>query len=172
MAISEIGVSHPDDTFRQGTPDTPPEIVRWIGSAPLLHYVIHLLLSHIHANITITIISSSSITIIFTLNLQSQPVPRFFVVFFTSHFSACQVEGKPWMFVLRDVLQYARTLTEALHAIQTSNRTCNLIIGVGDGKPQLPQLPPPSESDVQVRNLVCSPGHCFYHGSCHDVMRN
>ena len=70
MAISEIGVSFADDSFGQGTENTPPE----------------------------------------------------------------KVHGKPWMYVLRDVLQYSTTLEEGIKSIQESNRTCNLIIGLGDGK--------------------------------------
>jgi hypothetical protein len=70
MAISEIGVSFADDSFGQGTENTPPE----------------------------------------------------------------KVHGKPWMYVLRDVLQFSSTLEEGIKSIQESNRTCNLIIGLGDGK--------------------------------------
>jgi isopenicillin-N N-acyltransferase-like protein len=71
LAISEIGVSFPDETFGQGlVPDTPPE----------------------------------------------------------------KVHGEPWMFILRDVLQFEDTLESGLNRIQNANRTCNLIIGLGDGK--------------------------------------
>lgn len=70
LAISEIGVYFADDSFGQGTDDTPPE----------------------------------------------------------------KVHGEPWMFVLRDVLQYETSRTSAIERIQNSNRTCNLVIGVGDGK--------------------------------------
>ena len=70
MSISEIGVSYPDDSFGQGTENTPPE----------------------------------------------------------------KVKGNPWMNILRDVLQYANTLEEGVSRIQGENRTCNLIIGLGDGK--------------------------------------
>ncbi len=38
------------------------------------------------------------------------------------------------MFILRDVMKYENSLTSAIDRIQTSNRTCNLIIGVGDGE--------------------------------------
>jgi isopenicillin-N N-acyltransferase like protein len=38
------------------------------------------------------------------------------------------------MYILRDVLQYENSLTGAKNRITNSNRTCNLIIGVGDGK--------------------------------------
>jgi isopenicillin-N N-acyltransferase-like protein len=71
LAISEIGVSYPDESFGQGmVPDTPPE----------------------------------------------------------------KVHGEPWMFILRDVLQYESTLDAGLSRIQNANRTCNLIIGLGGGK--------------------------------------
>eukprot|EP00286_Rhodomonas_abbreviata_P021890 CAMPEP_0181308452 /NCGR_PEP_ID=MMETSP1101-20121128/11470_1 /TAXON_ID=46948 /ORGANISM="Rhodomonas abbreviata, Strain Caron Lab Isolate" /LENGTH=445 /DNA_ID=CAMNT_0023414835 /DNA_START=22 /DNA_END=1359 /DNA_ORIENTATION=- len=70
LAISEIGVTYPDDSFGQGTENTPPE----------------------------------------------------------------KVHGEPWMYVLRDVLQFEDTLEAAEKRISDSNRTCNLIIGVGDGK--------------------------------------
>jgi isopenicillin-N N-acyltransferase like protein len=70
IAISEIGVSYPDDSFGQGTSNTPPEKVR----------------------------------------------------------------GEPWMFVLRDTLQYTDSLDTARTHISNANRTCNLIIGLGDGK--------------------------------------
>lgn len=70
IAISEIGVSFPDDSFGQGTENTPPE----------------------------------------------------------------KVKGQPWMYILRDILQYDETLESAKNRISTANRTCNLILGVGDGK--------------------------------------
>lgn len=70
LGISEIGAYYADDSFGQGTANTPPE----------------------------------------------------------------KVHGKPWMFVLRDVLQYSDSLEQAVSDIQNSNRTCNLIIGVGDGE--------------------------------------
>ena len=70
IAISEIGVSFPDDSFGQGTDNTPPE----------------------------------------------------------------KVKGEPWMYILRDVLQFEDTLQSAEKRIAEANRTCNLIIGLGDGK--------------------------------------
>jgi hypothetical protein len=72
MGINEIGVSFADDSFGQGTPNTPPE----------------------------------------------------------------KVKGKPWMYVVRDILQHTSTLEEGIKSVQDSNRTCNLVIGIGDGKAQ------------------------------------
>jgi len=70
IAISEIGVSYADDSFGQGTDNTPPE----------------------------------------------------------------KVKGQPWMYILRDILQYDNTFEEAKTRVTNANRTCNLILGIGDGK--------------------------------------
>lgn len=70
MALSEIGVTYPDDSFGQGTENTPPE----------------------------------------------------------------KVHGKPWMYAARDMLQFDNSLDEAITNLENTNRTCNLILGVGDGK--------------------------------------
>merc|ERR1719201_1085674 len=70
LAISEIGVTYPDDSFGQGTDNTPPE----------------------------------------------------------------KVHGEPWMFVLRDVLQFSDSLESGIQRITDANRTCNLIVGLGDGQ--------------------------------------
>jgi len=42
--------------------------------------------------------------------------------------------GNPFTFVLRDVLQWDTTLNQSIHRMKTTKRTCNLILGVGDGK--------------------------------------
>lgn len=42
--------------------------------------------------------------------------------------------GVPFTFLLRDVLQFDRTLDDAIKHINGSDRTCDLILGVGDGK--------------------------------------
>lgn len=70
IGISEIGVSYGDDSFGQGTDDTPPQ----------------------------------------------------------------KVHGQPWMSVLKDVLNKATSREEAISSMTAANRTCNLIIGVGDGE--------------------------------------
>ena len=73
IGMSEIGVEFADDSFGQGTDDTPPE----------------------------------------------------------------KVHGKPWMFLFRDTLQYSNSVDDAIKSIQNSNRTCNLILGVGDGNAKM-----------------------------------
>ena len=47
------------------------------------------------------------------------------------------MEGEPWAYILRDVLKYSTDLSSAVTRIETSNRTCNLIIGLGSGKDNL-----------------------------------
>jgi len=41
--------------------------------------------------------------------------------------------GYPFGYLLRDVLQFDTSLAEATHRITTAKRTCDLILGVGDG---------------------------------------
>ena len=45
-------------------------------------------------------------------------------------------EGYPFTWMLRDMLQFNSTGDEALKTMQDADRTCNLILGVGDGKPE------------------------------------
>jgi len=42
--------------------------------------------------------------------------------------------GTPFIFLLRDILQYDDVLEDAINRMINSRRTCNLILGVGDGK--------------------------------------
>ena len=42
--------------------------------------------------------------------------------------------GNPFTFVLRDILQWDKTLNESISRLKSTKRTCNLILGVGDGK--------------------------------------
>lgn len=41
--------------------------------------------------------------------------------------------GENWNFMLRDVLQFEDNLEDALDRMRRTRRTCNLILGVGDG---------------------------------------
>ena len=45
-----------------------------------------------------------------------------------------KVKGEPWMYILRDILQFDDSVSAAKTRISNANRTCNLILGVGDGK--------------------------------------
>mgnify|MGYP006902778891 CR=1 FL=1 len=42
--------------------------------------------------------------------------------------------GIPFVFLLRDILQFDNTLNASITRIETAHRTCDLILGVGDGK--------------------------------------
>jgi isopenicillin-N N-acyltransferase like protein len=42
--------------------------------------------------------------------------------------------GMPFIFVLREILQYDQTIDDAISRMATVHRTCDLILGVGDGK--------------------------------------
>lgn len=51
--------------------------------------------------------------------------------------------GIPFTFILRDVLQFDSHLDESMNRMKNSKRTCNLILGVGDGK-----VTPNEEGDI------------------------
>jgi isopenicillin-N N-acyltransferase like protein len=42
--------------------------------------------------------------------------------------------GYPFIFLLRDILQYDITIDDAINRMANAKRTCDLILGVGDGK--------------------------------------
>lgn len=42
--------------------------------------------------------------------------------------------GNPFTFLLRDILQFDHSLDETIARMKKTRRTCNLILGVGDGK--------------------------------------
>lgn len=50
------------------------------------------------------------------------------------HFIGESYEGIPFIFLLRDILQFDKTYLDAVKRIQDAKRTCQLILGVGDGK--------------------------------------
>ena len=50
--------------------------------------------------------------------------------------------GTPFTFLLRDILQFDDSLQDAKARIAQANRTCDLILGVGDGKVNASQRPP------------------------------
>lgn len=43
-------------------------------------------------------------------------------------------EGTPFIFLLRDILQFDYTIDDAINRMINARRTCDLILGVGDGK--------------------------------------
>lgn len=42
--------------------------------------------------------------------------------------------GIPFTYILRDILQFDKTLADAISRLSNAHRTCDLILGVGDGK--------------------------------------
>jgi len=42
--------------------------------------------------------------------------------------------GNPFTFLLRDILQFDKTIDNTIARMKKTRRTCNLILGVGDGK--------------------------------------
>lgn len=42
--------------------------------------------------------------------------------------------GNPFTFILRDVLQFDHSINDTINRFNKAKRTCNLILGVGDGK--------------------------------------
>lgn len=43
-------------------------------------------------------------------------------------------EGVPFTYLLRDILQFDNSYEDSIHRMETAKRTCDLILGVGDGK--------------------------------------
>ncbi len=52
----------------------------------------------------------------------------------TEHFGTESFEGVPFVYLLRDVLEFDNTVFDSVTRMETANRTCDLILGVGDGK--------------------------------------
>ena len=59
--------------------------------------------------------------------------------------------GDPFTFVLRDILQFDQTLNQSITRLQKTKRTCNLLLGVGDGK-----LETDSFRGFQYSHSVCN----------------
>ena len=50
------------------------------------------------------------------------------------HFGTETFEGVPFVYLLRDVLEFDTTVFDSVSRMENANRTCDLILGVGDGK--------------------------------------
>ena len=51
-----------------------------------------------------------------------------------STFGKMSVHGVPFTYVLRDILQFDRTILDGNSRLASADRTCDLILGIGDGK--------------------------------------
>jgi len=49
-----------------------------------------------------------------------------------SYNSSSSREGIPWHFMLRDILQFDKTVDDAINRVNAAARTCSIFIGVGD----------------------------------------
>jgi isopenicillin-N N-acyltransferase-like protein len=56
----------------------------------------------------------------------------------TTYFGSETFAGVPFVYLLRDVLEFDAREADAVARITGANRTCDLILGVGDGKPAAP----------------------------------
>ena len=63
------------------------------------------------------------------------------VAFPDATFGNESTHGIPFTFILRDILQFDGSLTKAMSRISTANRTCDLILGVGDGNLPVGEAP-------------------------------
>jgi hypothetical protein len=61
-------------------------------------------------------------------------------------------KGIPWNFLLRDILQFDKTIDDALDRIDSANRTCSIFIGLGDHQSQTFRAVEYSLSYVRVFN--------------------
>jgi len=51
----------------------------------------------------------------------------------STHFGNETFEGIPFVYLLRDILQFDNSYNDTINRITNANRTCDLILGVGDG---------------------------------------
>jgi hypothetical protein len=67
-------------------------------------------------------------------SVQQMAISEIGVAFPDSTFGNMSRQGVPFTFLLRDIMQFDNSYTDSIRRIQTANRTCDLILGVGDGK--------------------------------------
>lgn len=68
----------------------------------------------------------------------------------TTYFGTETFAGIPFVYLLRDILEFDNTVFESVDRIENANRTCNLILGVGDGKAETARSFAYSASEVFV----------------------
>ncbi len=52
----------------------------------------------------------------------------------TTYFGSESFAGVPFVYALRDILEFDNSYEDSVKRLQDANRTCDLILGVGDGK--------------------------------------
>lgn len=60
--------------------------------------------------------------------------------------------GKPWTYALRDVLQFSKTIDDALNNLNTTDRTCSVYLGIGSSVNNTYRLIEYSETQFRVYN--------------------
>ena len=68
----------------------------------------------------------------------------------TTYFGSESFAGVPFVFALRDILEFDNAYTDSVTRLQTANRTCDLILAVGDGKAQTARSFAVSASEIFV----------------------
>lgn len=68
----------------------------------------------------------------------------------TTYFGNESFTGTPFVFMLRDILQFDNSYNDTIERITTSNRTCDLILGTVDGKAETARAFAVSASQVEV----------------------
>lgn len=58
--------------------------------------------------------------------------------------------GKPWTYALRDVLQFSKTIDDALNNLNTTDRTCSVYLGIGSSVNNTYRLIEYSETEFNV----------------------
>eukprot|EP00178_Gracilaria_changii_P001991 TRINITY_DN12900_c0_g1_i1.p1 TRINITY_DN12900_c0_g1~~TRINITY_DN12900_c0_g1_i1.p1 ORF type:complete len:117 (-),score=9.78 TRINITY_DN12900_c0_g1_i1:123-473(-) len=60
--------------------------------------------------------------------------------------------GKPWTYALRDVLQFSKTIDDALNNLNTTDRTCSVYLGIGSSVNNTYRLIEYAETQFDVYN--------------------
>lgn len=84
------------------------------------------------------------------MSSQQMGVSEIGVSFPDSTFGDESMSGTPFIFVLREILQYDVSLDDALTRMANAHRTCRLILGVGDGKLQKMNILQYSHSKLNI----------------------
>ena len=68
----------------------------------------------------------------------------------TTYFGSESFAGVPFVYALRDILEFDNAYTDSVARLQAANRTCDLILAVGDGKAQTARSFAVSASEIFV----------------------
>lgn len=60
--------------------------------------------------------------------------------------------GKPWTYALRDVLQFSKTIDQALDNLNNTDRTCSIYLGIGSSVNNTYRIIEYAETEFRVYN--------------------